>query len=81
MLSFFRVKKMDFIDRLTELRTDRDIKQAEIAEVLNCKQSAVSKYELRKNCYSVDDIIKLCKYYNVSADYILGLPDLPYPKR
>ncbi len=39
-------------------------------------------YEKRRTQYKVDDIIKLCLYYGVSANYILGLPqDLDYPKR
>lgn len=72
----------DYVDRLTALRQDRDIIQEEIADVLGCKQAAVSKYELRITRYGVDDIIKLCKFYNVSADYILGLPKgMDYPER
>ncbi len=73
---------MDYVDKLTSLRIDRDIDQKTIAELLNCKQSAVSKYETRKARYKVEDIITLCEYYGVSADYILGLPEnLKYPKR
>lgn len=73
---------MDYIDRLTELRIDKDIDQKEIAEILECQQSAISKYELRRSRYKVEDIIKLCKFYGVSADYILGLPKgLKYPER
>ncbi len=73
---------MDFVDRLNALRTDRDVTQREISELLGCQQSAVSKYEKRRVPYQVEDIIKLCRYYNVSADYILGLPEnMPYPKR
>ncbi len=74
--------KMDYIDRLTEIRNDRDIKQSTIAEILGVKQSAVSKYEKRRTQYTVDDIIKLCNFYKISADYILGLPEnLEFPKR
>ncbi|MCI9641826.1 MAG: helix-turn-helix transcriptional regulator [Eubacterium sp.] len=73
---------MDYIDRLTEIRNDRDIKQSTIAEILGVKQSAVSKYEKRRTQYTVDDIIKLCNFYKISADYILGLPEnLEFPKR
>ena len=64
---------MDYIDRLTNLRIDHDIKQAEIAKVLGIKQSAYSKYEKRRTKMQIDDLIKLCKLYNVSSDYILGL--------
>ena len=49
---------MDYIDRLTEIRNDRDIKQSTIAEILGVKQSAVSKYEKRRTQYTVDDIHK-----------------------
>jgi len=73
---------MDYVDRLTALRIDRDIDQSVIAEVLGCKQSAVSKYETRRTKYSVEDIIRLCNFYQVSADYLFGLSrDLPYPNR
>ena len=73
---------MNYIDRLIEIRNDRDIKQSTIAEILGVKQSAVSKYEKRRTQYTVDDIIKLCNFYKISADYILGLPEnLEFPKR
>ena len=73
---------MDYVDRLRALREDRDVGQEQIAAVLGCQQSAISKYEKRRAKYSVEDIIRLCEFYNVSADYILGLPrDLPYPER
>ena len=73
---------MDYVDRLRALREDRDIGQEQPAAVLGCQQSAISKYEKRRAKYSVEDIIRLCEFYNVSADYILGLPrDLPYPER
>lgn len=69
-------------ERLTALREDRDINQKEIARILGCQQSAISKYEKGRAKYDIEDIAKLCIFYNVSADYILGLPEgLPYPKR
>ena len=73
---------MDYVDRLTALRQDRDIGQKEIAAVLGCQQSAISKYEKRRAKYSIEDIIALCRFYQVSADYVLGLPEqLPYSER
>lgn len=73
---------MDYIEKLKTLREDSDKGQDEIAKVLGCKQSAVSKYENGKLKYKVEDIIELCKFYGVSADYILGLPkNLKYPER
>ena len=73
---------MDYVDRLTALRIDRDVDQKEISKLLNCQQSAVSKYEQRKLRYKAEDIITLCRFYGVSADYVLGLPkNLNYPER
>lgn len=73
---------MDYIDRLTALRIDNDISQAKISKLLNCQQSAISKYEQRRAKYKIEDIIKLCKFYDVSADYVLGLPkNKKYPER
>lgn len=65
---------MDYVDKLTALRVDNDISQGKIAELLGCQQSAVSKFETRKARYSIDDLIKLCYFYRVSADDLLGLP-------
>lgn len=70
---------MNMIDKLTALREDNDIKQAEIAILLGVKQSAISKYEKGRAKYTAEDIAKLCVFYNVSADYILGLIDYPRP--
>ena len=64
---------MDYIDRLISLREDNDIEQKELAELLGITQSAYSKYEKRRCKMSIEDLIKLCKYYNVSSDYVLGL--------
>ncbi len=64
---------MKFVKILKNLREDREVTQSEIAEILGVKQSAVSKYEREEREYKVEDIIKLCRFYNVSADYVLGL--------
>lgn len=66
---------MDYIDRLTNLRVDRDIRQAEVAAVLGINQSAYSKYEKRHTKMQIEDLIKLCAFYQVSADYILGFSE------
>ena len=63
---------MNYKKRLKDLREDRDIKQSQIAELLGVKQSAISKYERNEREYKIDDLIKLCKFYNVSPEYILG---------
>ena len=65
---------MSYIEKLTGLREDHDLSQKDIAKILGITQTAISKYELGQRKYQVQDIITLCKYYGVSADYLLDLP-------
>ena len=69
--------------RLKELREDRDIKQAEIALLLNCKQNTYQQYESEKRQIPIESLIKLSKFYNTSVDYILELTDefKPYKRK
>ena len=60
-------------ERLRELREDRDLKQADIATLLGTTQQVYSRYENGINEMPVHHIITLCKFYMVSADYILGI--------
>ena len=64
-----------YCEILRELREDRNLKQAEIAAYLNTPQQVYSRYEKGINELPIRHLISLCKYYNVSADYILGLSD------
>ncbi len=73
---------MDYVEKLTALREDRDLSQADIAKVLGITQTAVSKYELRQRRYQVQDIIVLCQYYGISSDYLFDLPlELADPRK
>lgn len=68
---------MQYYKRIKEIREDRDIKQREIAEILQTDQSYYSKYERGLHPMTAEQIIILCKYYNLSADYLLGIIDEP----
>lgn len=61
--------------RIRDLREDADLSQKEIAKILNCSQQVYSNYELGQRDIPTAILIKLAKFYNVSADYILGLSD------
>lgn len=63
---------MYYTQRLKDLREDKDFNQGRIAEILKTTQQQYSLYETGKRKMSVDQIITLCKFYNVSADYLLG---------
>ena len=63
--------------RLRDLREDRDLKQRELADYLNCSQQVYSNYELGQRDIPTDILIKLSGLYHVSIDYILGITDNP----
>ena len=72
---------MEYYERLRNLREDRDLLQQDIADLLGTTQTYYSKYELGKHPLPIEHLIKLCKFYGVSADYILGLPkNMEYPE-
>lgn len=60
---------------IRELREDRDLKQAEVASVLQTTQQVYSRYETGVNEMPIHHLQTLCRFYQVSADYILGLSD------
>lgn len=70
---------MQYYEILRNLRIDHDKSQADIAALLNTSQSYYSRYEQGLHPLPINHLITLCKYYNVSADYVLSLPqNLPY---
>lgn len=61
-----------FGERLRRLRKDKDITQGQLAEVIGVVPSAVGKYERLPQSYpSVEALIKIADYFNVSIDYLL----------
>ncbi len=62
-------------------RESKNITQKQIAEYLGIKQQQYARYEKGINLLPITHLKSICAYLNISADYILGLPDLPYPKR
>ena len=67
----------DYIKRIRDLREDHDKTQQEIADILGTSQTMYARYERGANEMPIRHLIVLCNYYNVSADYILGLKDDP----
>ena len=66
---------MDYRIRMRNLREDRDLKQKEVAKVINKSQQGYSHIEEGRAELKIDDLIKLCRFYGVSADYMIGLDD------
>lgn len=65
--------------RIRDLREDRDFSQAEIAKVIKTTQQQYSKIETGRADISGEKLKRLAEFYNVSADYILGISDDPRP--
>ena len=64
------------LKRIRDLREDDDLTQEYIAKiVLNCTRSAYSKMEAGSRLISINDLIKLADFYNVSLDYLVGRGD------
>lgn len=63
--------------RIRDLREDRDLKQRQLAQYLNCSQQVYSNYELGQRDIPTDVLIRLSQLYQVSVDYILGLTNNP----
>lgn len=61
--------------RIRSLREDRDLTQKEVAGILKKSQQGYAHLENEQARLSVEDLVALCEFYNVSADYILGLTD------
>ncbi len=70
------------MNRLKELREDKDLYQKDIAKILNMSQTGYSQYETETNDIPTDILKKLSEFYNTSIDYLLYQTDerKPYPK-
>lgn len=68
---------MDYRERLRAIREDRDMTQAEIGKLLEKSQQGYNHIEAGRAELKIEDLVKLCKYYDLSADYIIGLINKP----
>lgn len=66
-----------YFQRLRDLREDKDMKQADIAELLGIQQTVYSRYERGFQNIPIEHLLSLADYYNVSTDYILGRTNNP----
>lgn len=68
---------MEYYERIKELRLQHKETQREVAALLQTSQQAYMKYEKGINELPIWRLVLLCRHYQVSADYILGLRDEP----
>ena len=74
---------MTISERIKALREERtNYTQTELGKLLNMSQLQISRIETGRAHLKDEDIILYCNFFNVSADYILGLSkNLKYPER
>ena len=64
---------MDYRSRIKSVREDRDYTQMQIGHLLNKSQQGYNHIETGRAELKIDDLIVLCRFYNLSADYLIGL--------
>lgn len=69
-----------FGERLKQLRKASNMTQDELGEKMYCDRYRIMDLERGKSGPTIDDIVKLCNVFDVSADYLLGLTDVAYPE-
>ena len=67
----------DYRARLRGVREERDLTQAEVGKILNKSQQGYNHIEAGRAELKIDDLVKLCQFYNLTADYLVGLSDQP----
>ena len=71
------------MEHLRALREDKDLKQKDMAELLNIHQTTYSDYELGRLNVPVSTLKQLATFFNTSVDYILDMTDVreAYPRK
>ena len=69
--------------RIRDLREDRDLKQEDLARLLNCTQACYPNYENARRDIPTEALNHLADFYGVSVDYLLGRTNVktPYPQK
>ncbi|MGN0806621.1 MAG: helix-turn-helix domain-containing protein [Candidatus Coproplasma sp.] len=62
-----------FGQKLKELRIEQNLSQRELGDILGCCNQTISFWENAKREPDLDSLVEIAKYFNVSADYLLGL--------
>lgn len=70
-----------FSTTLSNLRKEKKLNQRKVAQELGVSQALLSHYENGLREPKLELVAKICDYYDVSADYLLGRTDDPNPSR
>ena len=70
---------MDYRQRLRALREDHDLSQSEAGRIIHKSQQGYSHIENGRAELKIEDLAELCRFYSVSADYVIGLIEKQRP--
>lgn len=68
---------MNYRERIKNVREDHDLTQAQVGKLLDKSQQGYNHIEMGRAELKIDDLIRLCKFYDLSANYLIGLTDNP----
>lgn len=63
-------------ERLAEIRKDHGDKQTDLAQKLNVALSTIRSWEQEKSAPPHEMLVRICRLYHISSDYLLGLSDV-----
>ena len=69
----YSMEKNISLNRIRELREDRDLRQTDVAAATGIDQRSISNYETGKTLPDSDSVIKLAEFFGVTCDYLLGV--------
>lgn len=61
--------------QMRNVREDADLKQDDVGRIMDVSQNLISKYETGRAEPSFDFIVKFCKHFNVTPNFMFGFPD------
>lgn len=73
VIIIYNINMESFGERLKDLRIEKGLTQQQLAQQIGNAQSAIVYWESNKQEPSISVLKKLCLFFDVSADYLLGL--------
>ena len=64
------------MNRIKDLREDRDLRQLDVAQAVGIDQRSLSNYETGKTNPDSETVIKLASFFGVTCDYLLGVSNV-----
>ncbi len=67
---------MGIADRLKQLRNENGVSQRKMSSIIELDSTMYGKYERGERMPTIETLVKLADYFDVSADYLLGRTDV-----